>query len=89
MTLNIKNNDALALVEDLSRATGQNKTQVIIEALREKLAKVRAQKNVSNPDKFMKSILSIVAQCQKMKVKDDRTADEILGYDKNGAFGGY
>jgi antitoxin VapB len=88
MSLNIKNTDALHLVEDLARATGKNKTQVIIEALRERLAKVRARKKNTDFEIFTAAVMNIAAQCRRLPVKDRRTADAILGYDRRGIFDG-
>jgi hypothetical protein len=41
--LNIKNPEAYRLVKELSDATGQSMTQVIIDSVRERLSQVRGQ----------------------------------------------
>jgi antitoxin VapB len=44
MALNIKNEEACALVEELAKLTGKNKTEAITNALREQLKRAKQQK---------------------------------------------
>jgi antitoxin VapB len=44
MSLNIKDPEAYQLAQAISRATGENMTRVVIEALRDSLAKIEQRK---------------------------------------------
>lgn len=88
MSLNIKNPEVLHLVNDLAVATGKNKTQVLLEALRERREKIKNRKTSRDFEKFMKSIRAIVDRVAKLPVLDNRPSDEILGYNKQGHFDG-
>ncbi len=44
MALNIKNEEACALVEELAQLTGENKTEAITNAVRERLERTKHPK---------------------------------------------
>jgi antitoxin VapB len=44
MALNIKNKETYSLIEQLARTTGENMTEAVTEAVREKLERVRRQR---------------------------------------------
>jgi len=45
MSLNIKNDEAVRLVNEVSRITGESKTQAVIESLRQRLIRVQQQQD--------------------------------------------
>lgn len=85
MPLSIKNPEAERLARELAEATGENLTQTIIRALRERLRRVRGQARASH---LRDDIRLIRERCADLPVLDARTAEEILGYDERGLLGG-
>ena len=80
MALSIKDVEADRLARELARRSGETMTQAIITALRERLERVRAAGKPSLSDE----LLAIARHCAALPVKDHRSPEEILGYDKNG-----
>ncbi len=81
MALNIRNREAERLAELLSKLTGETKTAAVIQALRDRLARIRRERC----ERRLADELDEIAQrCARLSVKDSRTADEILGYDERG-----
>lgn len=81
MALNIRNPEAEKLADELARRTGETKTQAVIQALRERLARVRRRR----PRRRLADELDEIARrCASLPVLDRRPADEILGYDEHG-----
>lgn len=81
MALNIRNKEAESLASELARRTGESKTEAVIKALRDRLARVRRQR----PRRRLADDLNDIAcRCAELPILDPRTADEILGYDQNG-----
>ncbi len=81
MALNIRNQEAEKLAAELARATGENKTEAVITALRERLQRVRRARA---PRKLGHQLEEIALHCARLPVRDQRGADEILGYDDTG-----
>ena len=81
MALNIRNDRAEELAITVSRLTGESKTQAVTQALQERLDRLRKKNNRRS---LVEDILEIARQCDKLPVLDDRTAEEILGYDEDG-----
>lgn len=81
MALSIKDPEADRLARELAKRTGQTMTQVIVGALREKLAKTKAR---PKPD-LAQALVQIGRRCAALPVKDKRRPEEILGYDDHGA----
>jgi antitoxin VapB len=77
--LNIKDAEAHALAARLARIEGKSLTEVVKEALREKLDRQRDQRH-GLADRLME----IAAECGKLPVIDARSPDEIIGYDEYG-----
>lgn len=77
--LNIKDAEAHALAQELARIEGRPLTQVVKEALREKLERHRDQR-AGLADRLME----IGKRCSQLPVLDPRPADEILGYNEVG-----
>jgi antitoxin VapB len=81
MALNIRNPEAERLASELARRTRESKTEAVIKALRDRLAKVRRQK----PRRRLADDLEDIAtHCANLPVLDGRSAEEILGYDEHG-----
>ncbi|MDR6636021.1 antitoxin VapB [Phyllobacterium sp. 1468] len=81
MALSIKDPVTEQLARDLAQRTGENITTATRRALEERLRRVRAR-----PDKeiLLEELNAISRRWHAMPVLDDRTAEEILGYDDNG-----
>lgn len=85
MALNIRNSEAEQLAAELARITGETKTEAVAAALRDRLARVRRDRSgVGLADR----LVAIGRECAALPVLDDRTAEEILGYDEHGLPGG-
>lgn len=79
--LNIKHPEADRLARILAEQTGETITEVVIEALREKLLREQGRRA---PTELKESLLAIGLRCAKLPDKDVRSPDEILGYDSKG-----
>jgi len=86
MALNIKNPEAEKLARELARRSKQGITQAVIEALREKLERERRKPRKESYDEFKRGIDEIVQRVKQLPVLDDRTPDEIIGYNEHGHF---
>lgn len=81
MALNIRNAEAERLAAELARRTGETKTEAVAQALRERLARIRRDQARSS---LADELEAIAMQCAALPVLDDRSAEEILGYDEHG-----
>ena len=81
MALNIRNPEAEMLAAELARQTGESKTDAVVKALRDRLARVRRERSKRC---LADELEDIAKHCASLAVIDDRPADEILGYDKHG-----
>jgi len=54
MALNIKNEETCALVEELAQLMGENRTEAITNAVRERLERARRQKKAGVSEKLMR-----------------------------------
>lgn len=81
MALNIKNPEAERLARELAEATGENITQAVTQALREQL--IRKTGWVRDLT-LREDIRRIQERVAKLPVLDDRSPDEIMGYDEHG-----
>lgn len=81
MALNIRNPEADALASELAKCTGETKTEAVIKALRDRLARVRRERGKR---RLADELEEIADHCASLPILDDRTPDEILGYDENG-----
>lgn len=77
--LNIKDAEAHALAEELARIEGKTLTQVVKEALREKLERDHDQRG-----RLADRLMELGARCSTLPVRDPRSPDEIIGYDEFG-----
>ncbi len=81
MALNIKDDAADRLVRELAAATGESITTAVTVAVRERLERVRG----TAPAEVRKQRLTEIAlRAANRPLLDDRTDEEILGYDESG-----
>ena len=81
MALSIKHDEADRLARALARATGETLTEAVVVALRERLDRVRQP---SRARRRLASLRAIQRRVAKLPTRDDRPAEEILGYDDDG-----
>jgi len=81
MPLSIKHDEADRLARDLARLTGESLTEAVLNALRERLLRQRAR---GRKGRLRDDLVDIGRRCAALPVKDDRPADDILGYDDHG-----
>ncbi len=81
MPLHIKDPVTNDLARKLAAMTGTTIAQAVHDAIREKLAALEKVK----PSAHLSATLNaLVDDFQQLPVLDDRTTEEILGYDENG-----
>jgi antitoxin VapB len=81
MALNIRNQEAEKLAEAVAAMTGETKTQAVTKALRERLEGLKRRKRRHS---VADRLDEIAKHCASLPVLDQRTPDEILGYDEHG-----
>ena len=81
MALNIRNPEAERLASDLARLTGESKTLAVTKALRQRLMQVRREQSSRT---LADELDEIALHCAGLPVLDERSDDEILGYDDDG-----
>jgi len=80
MALNIKHPEADKLARELAAATGESLTEAVINALRERLHNRRRP----GPRTAKQFLDEAQLRLSRIPVRDQRPADEILGYDDKG-----
>jgi antitoxin VapB len=81
MGLNIKNKETYRLAEELAKLTGESMTTAITVAVRERLERLRQQRNVSLADR----LLAIGKDCAAHLREPLRSGDyDDLLYDQRG-----
>lgn len=78
MPLSVKNEEADRLARELAATTGESITEAVLVAIRERLDRERSHRRVSA------RLARLADEIALYPVADDRTADEILGYDDRG-----
>ena len=81
MALSIKHPEADSLARELAAETGESLTETVIKALRERLRRERGKTTVPL---LRDELRAIRERCAALPVLDDRSPDEILGYDEHG-----
>jgi antitoxin VapB len=81
MALSIKNPEADRLARHLTRMTGESLTDAVLCALRERLERLQGRRK---PKRLAEELMDIGRRCASLPVLDDRSPDEILGYDDAG-----
>jgi antitoxin VapB len=80
MALSIKSDEADRLARELSAETGETLTQAVETALRERLEREHARHAASISTRLAR----LAADVRALRVTDDRTPEEIVGYDGTG-----
>jgi antitoxin VapB len=81
MALSIKHPEADRLARLLADRTGESLTDAVLTALRERLDREQAR---SDAAQILEELRAIRARMARYPVLDDRSPDEILGYDEHG-----
>ena len=79
MAINIKNAEADRLARELSEITGETITEAVIKSLAERLEREKNKQTTYVP--LQEELLSIAKRYQAVPTLDNRTEEEILGYD--------
>ncbi len=81
MAVNIRNRETERLLQVLVELTGESKTEAVTQALRARIERIRREQG----GRRLADELDVIArECASLRVRDSRSADEILGYDENG-----
>lgn len=80
MAFSIKSPEADRLARELSAVTGENLTEAVLAALRERLQRVNSQQD----DTLIEDLNAIARRCAALPERDSRSTEEILGYDEHG-----
>ena len=81
MALSIRNPYAEQLARQVSTLTEENITQAIIKALENRLESLKGKKTIVDVEQ---QILAISQRCGALPDQDQRTDEEIMGYNKDG-----
>jgi antitoxin VapB len=81
MPLSIKDPETERLARDLARHTGESITVATRKALQERLRRVRGANRKSL---LLADLAAIRRRCTELPVLDQRTPEEIIGYDEGG-----
>ena len=81
MSLNIRNAEAERLAEQVTALTGETKTLAVTRALRDRLDRLQ---NHRSGRRLADELDEIARRCASLPVIDDRSPEEILGYDEDG-----
>lgn len=82
MALSIKNPETERLARELANVTGESLTEAVTQALRDRL--VREAGHNGDREQLRAEIRRIQDEFQRLPILDDRTPDEIIGYDEHG-----
>lgn len=79
--LNIKDPEVYRMVREIADQTGQTLTDVVRHAVKREHDRVKRTK----PDTILiAQLMEIADRCASLPVLDDRSDDEIIGYDEYG-----
>ncbi|HSF20279.1 MAG TPA: type II toxin-antitoxin system VapB family antitoxin [Vicinamibacteria bacterium] len=81
MALSLKDPEADRLARDLAALTGETLTRAVIVALRERLTRLRHR---GRRRRLRDELREIGQRCARLPTLDDRSPDEIIGYDESG-----
>ena len=81
MALNIKDPETDRLARELAQATGESITEAAKIAIEERVARVRARKEAGT---VRVDLDDLIERARAAIVLDDRSPDEIMGYDDDG-----
>jgi antitoxin VapB len=81
MALSLKDPEADRLAREVARRTGETLTGAIVTALRERLARL---KGPGRRPPLRDELREIARRCAALPTLDDRSDEDILGYDDRG-----
>ena len=81
MALSIKDPETERLARALSQLTGENITTATKRAIEERLRRLSGQTRRTT---LLEDMAEIRRRWSEMRIADDRSAEEILGYDEHG-----
>ncbi|HZV90291.1 MAG TPA: type II toxin-antitoxin system VapB family antitoxin [Candidatus Binatus sp.] len=81
MPLSIKNAETEKLAREISKETGESLTDAITIALRDRLQRLRGRRHAKN---LVQEVDDILHRVDALPTLDDRSEDDILGYDSQG-----
>ena len=82
MALSFKDPDTDRLAREVARVTGESLTEAVRKALAERLEREQRKRGVLPP--LADELNEIALRCARLPVLDDRSPDEIIGYDEHG-----
>jgi antitoxin VapB len=82
MPLSIKDAETERLARDLAHRTGETITIATKRALEERLRRIGG--GTRQKTLLLEDLAEIRRRCTKLKLLDDRTPDDIIGYDGQG-----
>lgn len=82
MALSIKSPEVERKVRKLAATTGESITAVILMAVDEQLK--REERKRESKQFLIDDLMAIANHCASLPVLDDRSEDEIMGWDENG-----
>ncbi|MDE2926342.1 MAG: type II toxin-antitoxin system VapB family antitoxin [Acidobacteriota bacterium] len=81
MPLNIKDAETHALAKRIANLTGESLTKTVKHALEARLEQLEILKGTTSR---VEELDHIALQCANLPRRDQRSADEIIGYDASG-----
>lgn len=81
MGISIKNDRTERLARELARETGESLTTAITRALEERLARLESRRSPADKLALARVVLRRI---DALPIVDDRSVDEIMGYDRFG-----
>jgi antitoxin VapB len=81
MALSIKDPETDRLAREIAQRSGESLTEAVKTSLRERVERLRHRQEPTN---LAERIMTIGRRCAELPELDSRSADEIIGYDKNG-----
>ena len=81
MALSLKDPDVDRLAREVAARTGETLTTAVAVALKERLARLKGRRR-RRP--LREELREIARRCAALPTLDDRSADEIVGYDERG-----
>ena len=82
MALSLKDPETDRLARQVASMTGESLTEVVRTSLRERLRQEKLKRG-EGPN-LAKELEAIANRCAALPILDDRSEDEILGYDETG-----
>ena len=84
MPISIKNAETEELARQLAKETGETITEVIKKSLQDRLQRVRGRRHAKG---LPEQVADILQRMDGLATLDERSEDEIVGYDQHGAPG--